>query len=142
MRQAMDQRTTDVRPAESVPRATDDRRPATQSDRGLRLALRAGAAIWLLLLIVGFYAPGNWVWGLPGPTGHIYNFMISLWFVGLVLAPTLASREPLARTAAIQVYLLAVIAIVLSTFRGGAHSAAEIGLLPRIAEIIVSTLRG
>lgn len=108
----------------------------------LKLALWIGAAIWAFLLVVGFFAPGNWVWGLPGPIGHMENFMISLWFVGLVLAPLLASRDPLERTSTIQVYLLAVLGIVVSTFRGGTHSATEIGLVPRIAEIVVSTVRG
>lgn len=46
--------------------------------------------------------------------------MISLWMVGLVLAPLLASRDPLNQSAAIQVYLLAVLAICVSTFRGEA----------------------
>jgi hypothetical protein len=84
----------------------------------LRVALYVGATIWAVLLIVGFVAPGGWVWGMPGPVGHIENYMISLWLVGLVLAPLLASRDPLGRTSAIQVYLLAVLAIVASTIRG------------------------
>src|SRR4051794_12320237 len=92
----------------------DDRR----SDRGLRLALWAGAIIWLLLLVVGFFAPGGWVWGMAGPVGHIYNYVISLWLVGLVLAPLLASADPLGRTSAVQIYLLAILALVVSTIRG------------------------
>ena len=95
--------------------------PASQAKRPrlrLRLALRAGAVVWLLLLLAGFFAPGGWVWGMAGPIGHIENYMISLWLVGLVLAPLIASLDPLERTAVIQVYLLAVLAIVLSTFRG------------------------
>jgi hypothetical protein len=88
--------------------------------RGLRLSLTLGALVWLALLIVGFFAPGGWVWGMAGPIGHIENYMISLWLVGLVLAPVLASRDPLHRTSAVQIYLLALLAIVVSTFRGEA----------------------
>lgn len=84
--------------------------------RRVRAGLLGGAAIWLVLLVVGFFAPGGWVWGLPGPVGHSYNFMISLWFVTLVLA--LASRAPLERPAAIQVYLLGVLAMCASSIRG------------------------
>jgi hypothetical protein len=79
-----------------------------------------GAAVWLALLIVGFYVPGGWVWGMAGPIGHIENYMISLWLVGLVLAPLLASHDPLYRTSVVQLYLLALLAIVVSTFRGEA----------------------
>jgi hypothetical protein len=86
----------------------------------LRLALYVGAAIWAFLLLVGFFAPGGWVWGMAGPIGHIENYMISLWAVSLVLAPLLASRDPLGRRGIVQVYLLGVLAIVLSTFRGEA----------------------
>jgi hypothetical protein len=93
-----------------------DRRAAS----GLRLTLRAGAIVWLLLLVVGFFAPGGWAWGMAGPIGHIENYMIALWLVGLVLAPLLASRDPLGRTGAIQIYLLALLAIVVSTVRGEA----------------------
>jgi len=85
---------------------------------GLRIALRAGAALWLALLLAGFFAPGGWTWGMAGPIGHIENYMISLWLVGLVLAPLLASADPLRRTATVQVYVLAVLAIVASTWRG------------------------
>ena len=77
-----------------------------------------GAVIWALLVIVGFFAPGGWTWGMAGPIGHMENYMISLWVVGLVLAPLLASRAPLSSTGTIQVYLLAVLAVVVSTFRG------------------------
>lgn len=90
----------------------------TKGGRRLRVALLVGAAIWCALLAVGFVAPGGWVWGLPGPVGHAYNFMIALWFVGLVLAPVLASRDPLGRTSAIQVYLLAVLGMCASSIRG------------------------
>lgn len=84
----------------------------------LRVALGVGVAIWLTLLVVGFLAPGGWVWGMPGPIGHIENFMISLWLVTLVLAPLLAARDPLARTPTIQVYVLGLFAIAVSTIRG------------------------
>jgi hypothetical protein len=84
----------------------------------LKLALWAGAMIWLLLVLAGFFAPGGWTWGMAGPIGHMENYMISLWLVGLVLAPVLASADPLRRTSTIQVYLLAVLAIVVSTWRG------------------------
>jgi hypothetical protein len=84
----------------------------------LKVALRLGAALWFLLLLVGFFAPGGWQWGIPGPIGHMENYVISLWFVVLVLAPLLASRRPLESTGAIQVYGLGVLAIVVSTFRG------------------------
>ena len=86
--------------------------------RRVRTGLLTGAAIWLFLLAVGFFAPGGWVWGLPGPVGHSYNFMISLWFVALVLAPALASRAPFERSATIQVYLLGVLAMCASSIRG------------------------
>ena len=82
------------------------------------MTLVVGAAMWLLLLLVGFFAPGGWVWGMPGPIGHIENFMISLWFVTLVLTPLIAFRDPLGRTPAIQGYLLGVVAIAVSTVRG------------------------
>jgi hypothetical protein len=86
----------------------------------LKLALWIGAAIWAFLVVVGFFAPGGWTWGMAGPIGHMENYMISLWAVSLVLAPLLASRDPLRRTIAIQIYLLGVLAIVVSTFRGEA----------------------
>jgi hypothetical protein len=95
-------------------------RRAGRSDRGLRIALLAGAVVWLLLLIVGFFAPGGWTWGMAGPIGHMENYMISFWLVGLVLAPVLASFDPLDRTSAVQIYLLAVLGIVISTVRGEA----------------------
>jgi hypothetical protein len=84
----------------------------------LRLALAIGAAVWFFLLAVGFLAPGGWVWGMAGPIGHMEHYMILLWLVALVLAPLLARGDPLGRTSAIQVYLLGVLAIVLSTFWG------------------------
>jgi hypothetical protein len=46
------------------------------------------------------------------------NYVISLWFVTLVIAPLLAWRKPLQQSAAIQIYLLGILAIVVSTFRG------------------------
>ena len=92
-------------------------RPAS---RRLRAALWIGAALWLALLAAGFTAPGGWTWGMAGSIGHIENFMIALWLVALVLAPLLASRDPLRSTTAIQVYLLAILGIVLSSIRGEA----------------------
>jgi hypothetical protein len=86
--------------------------------RGLRVALWSGAAIWLVLLGVGFFAPGGWTWGMAGPIGHIENYMISLWFVALVIEPALAAREPAVHTSAVQLYLLAILAVCVSTFRG------------------------
>ena len=99
------------------------RRDSGEIDRSravgrLRVALGVGAAIWLSWLVVGFLAPGGWVWGMPGPIGHIENFMISLWLVALVLAPLLAARDPVERTPTIQVYLLGLLAIAASTIRG------------------------
>lgn len=99
-------------------RRSADRLAAGKALRGLRIALWGGAAVWLALLIVGFFAPGGWTWGMAGPIGHMQNYMISLWLVGLVCAPALAARQPAARTAAIQLYLLAILAVCVSTFRG------------------------
>jgi hypothetical protein len=105
-----------------VTQAMDARDASTVADApaagGLRVALRGGAVVWLLLLVAGFFAPGGWTWGLAGPVGHVYNYVISLWVVGLVLAPVLASFDPVRRTSAVQIYLLAVLALVVSTFRG------------------------
>jgi hypothetical protein len=96
----------------------DERISSVGSAGRLRLALRIGAVIWLALLVVGFVAPGGWVWGMAGPIGHIENYMISLWLVGLVIAPLLASVDPLGRSTTVQIYLLAILAIVASTARG------------------------
>jgi hypothetical protein len=84
----------------------------------LRVALWIGAALWLLLLLAGFFAPGGWTWGNPGPTGHMQNYVISLWFVALVLAPVLAARDPERNSGALVVYLLGIAAILVSTVRG------------------------
>jgi hypothetical protein len=84
----------------------------------LRVALWVGAALWLLLLVAGFFAPGGWTWGLPGPIGHMENYVISLWLATLVLAPLLAAREPSSGLMAMRVYALGVLAIVVSTIRG------------------------
>jgi len=83
----------------------------------LRAALAVGAMIWLLLLVVGFFAPGGWRWGQAGPLGHIENYMVTFWLVALVLAPLLAWRDPLRQKSAIQIYLLGLLGVVLSTFR-------------------------
>ena len=101
----------------------------------LRVALAVGAAIWLALLVIGFFAPGGWVWGMPGPIGHIENFMISLWFVTLVLAPLVAARDPLPRTPAIQVYVLGVIAIAVSSVRG-----EDLELVSDVPPLVASAL--
>jgi hypothetical protein len=85
--------------------------------RRLSVVLVVGAVIWLVLLVAGFFAPGGWTWGMAGPVGHIENYMILLWLVSLVAAPLLAARAPLERTVAIQLYLLGVLGVVLSTFR-------------------------
>ena len=91
--------------------ATDTRRVST--------TLVVGAVMWLLLLVVGFFAPGGWTFGMAGPIGHIENYMIMLWLVTLVIAPLLAARQPLHHTGTIQVYLLGIVGMVLSTIRGG-----------------------
>ena len=84
----------------------------------LRVALCIGAALWLLLLLAGFFAPGGWTWGNPGPAGHMQNYVISLWFVALVLAPLFAARDPERNSGALVVYLMGVAAILVSTIRG------------------------
>jgi hypothetical protein len=84
----------------------------------LRIGLYVGAALWLLLLLAGFFAPGGWTWGNPGPAGHMQNYVISLWFVALVLAPVFAARDPERNAGALVVYLLGIAAILLSTIRG------------------------
>jgi hypothetical protein len=84
----------------------------------LRVGLWIGAAIWLFLLLAGFFAPGGWTWGTPGPIGHMQNYVISLWFVALVLAPLLAARNPERQAGALLIYLLGIAAILVSTIRG------------------------
>ena len=84
----------------------------------LRWALGVGAAVWLLLLLAGFFAPGGWTWGTPGPIGHIQNYVISLWLVTLVLAPLLAARSAPNTHGALAVYVLGILAILVSTIRG------------------------
>ena len=84
----------------------------------LRVALGVGAAVWLLLLLAGFFAPGGWTWGMPGPVGHMENYVISLWFVSLVLAPIIAARWPEWQSGALLIYLLGILAILISTIRG------------------------
>ncbi|MBV9543626.1 MAG: hypothetical protein JOY61_04550 [Chloroflexi bacterium] len=86
--------------------------------RRIRFALWIGAALWLCLLVAGFFAPGGWTWGMPGPVGHMENYVISLWLVVLVVAPLLAARDPSSNLPAMRVYVLGVLAIVLSTIRG------------------------
>jgi hypothetical protein len=84
----------------------------------LRVTLGVGAAVWLLLLLAGFFAPGGWTWGMPGPVGHMENYVISLWFVSLVAAPMIAARNPERQSGALLVYLLGILAILVSTLRG------------------------
>lgn len=110
----------------------------TPSGNRLRLALRIGAAIWLVLLMVGFFAPGGWTWGMAGPIGHMENYVISLWLVALVLAPFIASRAPLEQTAAIQIYLLGLLAIALSTFRGNPPEFKVIADVPPLLAVALS----
>ena len=93
-------------------------RQSTVSLVRLRVALLLGAVLWDGLLAVGFVAPGGWVWGIAGPIGHIENNILSLWFVTLVLAPRLACYHPSERTGVIQVHVLGMLAIVVSSFRG------------------------
>ena len=84
----------------------------------VRVALWVGASVWLVLLVAGFFAPGGWTWGMPGPVGHMENYVISLWLATLVLAPLLAARAPAGGVPAMRVYVLGVLAIVISTIRG------------------------
>jgi hypothetical protein len=84
----------------------------------LRIALWIGAALWLFLLLAGFFAPGGWTWGNAGPVGHMENYVISLWLVALVLAPLFAARDPERNAGALVVYLLGIAAILVSTIRG------------------------
>jgi hypothetical protein len=84
----------------------------------LRVALGVGAAVWLLLLIAGFFAPGGWTWGMPGPVGHMENYVISLWFVSLVLAPILAARDAERQPGVVLIYMCGILAILVSTLRG------------------------
>jgi hypothetical protein len=84
----------------------------------MQLALRVGAAVWLFLLLAGFFAPGGWTWGMPGPIGHMENYVISLWFVSLVLAPLIAASDPEGQSGARLVYVLGIGAILVSTIRG------------------------
>jgi len=78
--------------------------------------LGLGAAVWLLLLVAGFVLPGAWAWGQTGAAGHIDRFMVMLWLVTLVVAPLLACRDPHRFRAAMDVYLLGVLGIVLADF--------------------------
>jgi len=84
----------------------------------MRVALGVGAAVWLLLLLAGFFAPGGWTWGMPGPVGHMENYVISLWLVALVLAPIIAAVDRELQSGALLVYLLGIAAILVSTIRG------------------------
>lgn len=101
----------------------------------VEVALAAGAGLWFALLITGFLAPGGWHWGWPGSIGHMINYMISLWFVTLVLAPLLAMRAPLRNTAVIHIYFLGLLAIILSTIRGERPGLAD-DALPILAALL------
>jgi len=82
-----------------------------------RIALGFGAFLWLFLLLVGFVAPDGWHWGWQGSIGHMINYMISLWFVTLVLAPLLAMRDPLHSATVIQLYFLGMAGVILRSIR-------------------------
>jgi len=103
----------------------------------LEIALGGGAGVWLFLLAVGFLAPGGWHWGWPESIGHMINYMISLWLVTLVLCPLLAMRDPLRNTAAIQVYLLGLVAIIVSSIRAEHPELASDGLPIGIAVLSI-----
>ncbi len=92
--------------------------PESRAVPRLRLALRIGALVWCLLLAAGFFAPGGWTWGMPGPVGHMENYVISLWLVALVLAPLIAARDPERQSGALLIYLLGIAAMLVSTIRG------------------------
>ncbi len=100
--------------------SADAVRASARMDTGVRLrvALGVGAAIWLLLLTAGFFAPGGWTWGMPGPVGHMENYVISLWFVSLVLAPILAARDTERQAGVVLIYMCGILAILVSTLRG------------------------
>jgi ABC-type branched-subunit amino acid transport system permease subunit len=71
---------------------------ATREVLRLRVALGIGAAIWLSLLLAGFFAPGGWTWGMPGPVGHMENYsdappwLAAILSVGLLLWARRRSR--------------------------------------------------
>ncbi len=106
----------------------------------LEIALGGGAGIWLFLLAVGFLAPGGWHWGWPGSIGHMINYMISLWLVALVLCPLLAMRDPLRNPAAIQVYVLGLVAIMVSSIRGEHPELASDALPIALAAISIGAV--
>lgn len=101
----------------------------------LEIALGGGAGIWLFLLAVGFFAPGGWHWGWPESIGHMVNYMNSL-------CPLFAMRDPLHNTAAIQVYLLGLVAIMVSSIRAERPKLAGDGLPIIIAAISIGSAIG
>jgi hypothetical protein len=84
----------------------------------LRLALGLGAAIWCFMLVNGFVVTDSSTSLMPGPINVTGLYMTALWLVTLVLAPLLACRDPLRYRAAVDVYLLGVLAILGATFLG------------------------
>jgi hypothetical protein len=82
----------------------------------LRLALGLGAAIWCFTLVRGFVVVNGWTSLMPGPISITSFYMVALWLVTLVLAPLLAFRNPVRHRAALDVYLLGVLAVLGATF--------------------------
>jgi hypothetical protein len=82
----------------------------------LRLALGLGAAIWCLTLVSGFVVVNGWASLMPGPISIASSYVVALWLVTLVLAPLLAFRNPVRHRAALDVYLLGVLAVLGTTF--------------------------
>jgi hypothetical protein len=68
------------------------------------------------------------------------NYMIGLWFVTLVLAPLLACRDPLGQSGAIQVFVLGIAAIALSSIRNQPLSVLNDGVPWGVAALTISLL--
>jgi len=94
------------------------RKRSTPPVARLRLALGVGAAVWLYLLLAGFVTPGE-TWEMALPIRRMASYAGSLWFVTLVLAPLLACRDPFRHRGAMQVHLVGVLAVIVSTFLAG-----------------------
>jgi hypothetical protein len=84
----------------------------------LRLALGLGSAIWCFILVSGFVVADSWTSLMPRPINVTGLYMVALWLVALVLAPLLACRDPVRHRAALDVYMLGVLAILGATFLG------------------------